>query len=375
MALPNDVPPPLDGKDPRLIVLGWEPLVAETPKHLLDDETTPIARFFVRNNGLEPPPAADPEAWRFTVDGEVERPLNLSVGELKARFPAKTFRMVLECGGNGRSSFVPLPPGNPWSQGGVGCAEWTGVSLRDVLEAAGLTESARFTAHYGADPHVSGASDRPPISRGVPIGKALEEHTLLAWGMNGEPLPPSHGGPLRLLVPGWPGSLSQKWLSRIWIRDREHDGPGMTGTSYRVPETPIPPGSDGKGVGFRVLESMPVRSLVTHPAAGAHFPAGTRSVAVRGAAWAGDLDVARVDVTCDGGATWNPARLAPARNRYDWVRWTAELAVPSDGFFEISARATDSTGTAQPFRPIGWNPQGYGCNAMHPVAITIGSEP
>ena len=371
----DDLPTIMPGKDPRLTLLGREPLVAETPKHLLDDETTPVARFFVRNNGLEPPPVSDPEAWTLAVDGEVERPLSLTLGDLKTRFAPKTFRMVLECGGNGRSSFVPLPPGNPWTQGGVGCAEWTGVSLADVLEAAGLKGSARFTAHYGADPHVSGGTDRPSISRGMPIRKALDEHTLLVWGMNGEALPPSHGGPLRLIVPGWPGSLSQKWLTRIWIRDREHDGPGMTGTSYRLPGTPLPPGSDGAGVAFQVLESMPVRSIVTHPAAGARFPSGTRTIAARGAAWAGDVDVARVDLSCDFGATWSPARLAPARNRYDWVRWTADLAVPSDGYFEIWARATDSRGVAQPFRPANWNPQGYGCNAMDPVAVTIGSPP
>jgi DMSO/TMAO reductase YedYZ molybdopterin-dependent catalytic subunit len=280
--------------------------------------------------------------------------------------------MVLECGGNGRSAFVPPPSGNPWTQGGVGCAEWTGVSLADVLREAGLKETARHTAHYGADPHVSGDPERPSISRGVPVAKALEEHTLLAFGMNGQALPGIHGGPLRLVVPGWPGSLSQKWLTRIWIRDREHDGPGMTGTSYRIPVEPIPPGSDGAGIPFRVLESMPVRSIVTHPAGGTRFPSGTREIEVRGAAWAGDRDVARVEVTADFGATWTPAALAPARNRYDWNRWSATLAVPSDGYFEIWSRATDSQGRAQPFRPADWNPQGYGCNAMQPVPVTIG---
>jgi sulfite oxidase len=373
----NDVTTPVPAiarseKDARLRVLGREPLVLETPLHLLDDETTPEDRFFVRNNGLEPAPVADPEAWSFSVDGEVERPLRLALGDLKRRYEPKTLRMVLECGGNGRSAFVPLPPGNPWTQGGVGCAVWTGVPLADVLHEAGLTESARFTAHYGADPHVSGDPGKPAISRGVPIAKALEEHTLLAWDMNGQPLPPAHGGPLRLVVPGWPGSLSQKWLTRIWIRDREHDGPGMTGTSYRVPSEPIAPGSDGSGVTFRVLESMPVRSILTCPAGGTSFPSGTRQIAVQGAAWAGDGEVARVDLSSDYGATWAPAILAPPRNRYDWVRFAATLTLPSDGYFEIWARATDTDGHAQPFRPANWNPHGYGCNAMQPVTITIG---
>ncbi|MCB5174658.1 sulfite oxidase [Microvirga lenta] len=363
----------LPGKD-RLTVLGDTPLVAETPEELLDDETTPVERFFVRNNGLLPQPAPEPDAWRFTVDGEVERPLDLTLAELKSRFPVKTFRMVLECGGNGRSFYEPPAEGNPWTNGGVGCAEWTGVSLADVLRAAGLKETALHTAHYGADPDKTGSHATPSISRGMPIAKALEEHTLLAFAMNGEPLPFLHGGPLRLVVPGWPGSLSQKWLERIWIRDREHDGPGMTGLSYRLPVHPVAPGSDVKGVALRVLESMPVRSIVTAPADQSRLPPGTRQVEVRGAAWAGDGQVARVDLSLDGGATWIAAALKPQRNRFDWVRWSAALTLPGDGYYEIVARATDAEGRAQPFRAAGWNPNGYGCNVMHRVAVTVGPD-
>ena len=364
--------PELQGKD-RLALLGREPLVAETPEELLDDATTPIGRFFVRNNGHLPDDLPSPESWTLTVDGEVERPLRLSLTDLKRRYAHKTFRMVLECGGNGRSFFRPPTHGNAWTHGGVGCAEWTGISLGDVLRDAGLTPSAVYTAHFGADPDSSGRRDRQAMSRGMRIDKALEEHTLLAWDMNGEPLPFLHGGPLRLLVPGWPGSLSQKWLTRIWIRDREHDGPGMTGLSYRLPVRPIPPGSDGAGVETRILESMPVRSIVTRPADGAAYPAGTRRIAVRGAAWAGDDAVARVEVSVDGGATWVEAACEPPRNRYDWTRWSVEVPVPADGTCEIQVRATDSTGRVQPPEPVGWNPNGYGCNAVHRVTVTVGA--
>jgi DMSO/TMAO reductase YedYZ molybdopterin-dependent catalytic subunit len=360
------------GKD-RLSVLGETPLVAETPEALLDDETTPIGRFFIRNNGLLPEPVADPETWLLTVDGEVERPLRLSLADLRSRFRVKTFRMVLECGGNGRSFFAPKPEGNPWTHGGVGCAEWTGVSLRDVLDAAGLTERAAHTAHYGADPDKNGDATTPSISRGMPLAKALDEHTLLAFAMNGDALPFIHGGPLRLVVPGWPGSLSQKWLNRIWIRDREHDGPGMTGLSYRVPVDPMRPGGDIAGLPLRVLESMPVRSIVSFPADGAILPEDARMLHLRGAAWAGDDSVTAVDVTIDGGATWIPARLTPPRNPYDWTRWRAEIELASPGYYEIHARATDSRGRAQPFRATNWNPNGYGCNAMHRVAVTVGT--
>jgi DMSO/TMAO reductase YedYZ molybdopterin-dependent catalytic subunit len=362
----------LPGKD-RLTLLGETPLVAETPEELLDDETTPAERFFVRNNGLLPEPATQPEAWSFTIDGEVERPLRLTLAELKSRFVPKTFRMVLECGGNGRSFFEPRAEGNPWTHGGVGCAEWTGVSLGDVLRAAGLKDTAVYTGHFGADPDKTGRRDTQPMSRGMPIGKALEEHTLLVWAMNGEPLPFLHGGPLRLVVPGWPGSLSQKWLTRIWIRDREHDGPGMTGISYRVPVNPVAPGASLDRAGTRILESMPVRSIVSSPADGSRLPAGAGEIEIRGAAWAGDDAVLRVDVTLDGGATWVPATLEPPRNRYDWARWSARLFLPGDGHYEIFARATDDKGRAQPFRAVGWNPNGYGCNAMHRVTVTAGS--
>jgi DMSO/TMAO reductase YedYZ molybdopterin-dependent catalytic subunit len=212
------------------------------------------------------------------------------------------------------------------------------------------------------------------MSRGVPIAKALEEHTLLVWAMNGEPLPFIHGGPLRLVVPGWPGSLSQKWLKRIWIRDREHDGPGMTGLSYRMPVRPLAPGSDGQGGETRVLESMPVRSIVSSPADGARLPSGLRRIEVRGAAWAGDHEVAQVELTVDGGATWITAEMKPPRNRYDWVRWSAAIPVPANGFYQIFARATDSQGRAQPFSAANWNPNGYSCNIMHRVAVMVGEE-
>jgi sulfite oxidase len=362
----------IPGKD-RLTILGEKPLVAETPEELLDDETTPSERFFIRNNGLLPEPAVESDAWSFTVDGEVDQALHLSVADLKSRFEARTFRMVLECGGNGRSFLAPKAEGNPWTNGGVGCAEWTGVPLRDILLAAGLKETGLHTAHYGADPDKNGSTDTPSISRGMPIAKALEEHTLLAWAMNGEPLPFLHGGPLRLIVPGWPGSLSQKWLNRIRIRDREHDGPGMTGLSYRLPVNPIPPGASADGIETRILESMPVRSIISFPADKSSYPAGTRDIEVRGAAWAGDRQVSRVDLSLDGGATWIAATLKPQRNRYDWVRWTATVDLSSDGYHEIWARATDEEGRAQPFHAAQWNPNGYGCNVMHGIAITVGA--
>ena len=361
----------LPGKSPELVVVGDLPLVAETPAHLLDDDVTSVDVHYIRNNGLLPEPAADPDAWAITIDGEVARPLALSLGELKGRFENVTYQLVLECGGNGRSQFVPAARGNPWTTGGVGCASWTGVRLKDVLEDARPRPSAVYTAHYGADPHLSGDPDKAALSRGIRLEKAMEPHTLIAFAMNGAPLPQVHGAPVRLLVPGWTGSASQKWLTRVELRDREHDGQGMKGTSYRVPVVPLVPGTDSKGEGFRILESMPVKSLITAPADGTRAPAGTRTLDVRGHAWAGDLTVEDVLVSIDFGQTWHEAELAEPVNRYAWQRWRTALALPSAGYFEVWARAVDSEGRSQPFAAPNWNPGGYGGNAYHRIAVLV----
>ncbi|MCZ8147312.1 MAG: molybdopterin-dependent oxidoreductase, partial [Roseomonas sp.] len=232
----------MDGKG-QLILLQERPLVAETPEHLLDEAVTSYANHFIRNNGQIPEVGtADPRAWRLTIDGEVNTPLTLTMGELESRFPVVTRQLQMECGGNGRASFAPQTRGNQWGNGAISNAEWTGVRLRDVLQAAGVKPSAIFTGHFGADPHLSGATDRAAISRGMRLAKAMDEDTLIVFRMNGQPIPHIHGAPLRLLVPGWPGSLSQKWLTRITLRDRIHDGAGMGGTSYRVPQRPMVPG-------------------------------------------------------------------------------------------------------------------------------------
>ena len=361
----------MEGKA-RLIMQGERPLNAETPEHLLDDDVTPAANFFIRNNGSVPEPVADPRAWKITIDGEVNSPLEITLGDLERRFELVTRRLQMECGGNGRSSFSPQAAGNQWGNGAVSCAEWTGVRLKDVLEAAGIAPGAIYTAHDGADTHLSGDADKKPLSRGVRIEKALDEHSMIVWAMNGQDLPAIHGGPVRLIIPGWPGSASHKWLTKITLRDVEHDGPGMTGTSYRVPIKSMIPGSEPQEGNFRILESMPVRSIISSPANGTSIPAGTRKLSLRGASWNGDEGVSATHVSIDFGATWHPANMAEPRNRYDWRRWTAELEVPSDGYYEIWSRATDAKGSMQTHAAANWNPQGYGGNPLHRVAVLIG---
>src|SRR5262245_11855322 len=205
------------GKSDKLVVLGERPLVAETPEQLLDDDTTPTDKFFVRNNGPTPEPAGNPDAWKIVIDGEVNQKLELTLGELKSRFRPVTQRLVLECGGNGRSYFTPQARGNQWTNGGAGCAEWTGVPLADVLRAAGVKPSAVFTGHYGADRSLADPT-KDALSRGVPMNKAMDANNLIVFAMNGQPLSHIHGGSVRLVIPGWPGSVSSKWLTRVWVR-------------------------------------------------------------------------------------------------------------------------------------------------------------
>jgi DMSO/TMAO reductase YedYZ molybdopterin-dependent catalytic subunit len=360
----------MDGKA-ELIVLGDRPLVAETPAHLLDDAVTPTEKFFIRHNGTPPEPVADADKWEIAIDGEVQKPLKIALGDLKKRFRKVAYVLQLECGGNGRSFFEPTTRGNQWQHGGVGCARWGGVALADLLRAAGLKPSAKYTAHYGADIHLSGDPNQPTISRGVRLPKALDPHTILAFEMNGKPLPHVHGGPARLLVPGWSGSASQKWLKRIWVRDKEHDGPGMTGFSYRMPIVPGVPGGKFDEKNMRILESMPVRSVITNVRDGAKLPAKTREIALSGHAWAGDLAVAAVHVSADYGATWRQAAVKPPVNRYAWQDWQAKIGVPSAGYYELWVRATDANGLAQPHQAGNWNPQGYGGNPFHRVRVLI----
>jgi DMSO/TMAO reductase YedYZ molybdopterin-dependent catalytic subunit len=357
----------IEGKD-GLVVLTDRPINAETPAHLLDDAVTPTERHFIRNNG-HPPDSTDPAGWKLTVDGDVlEAPLELTIDDLGSGFEVVTLQLVLECAGNGRSGFNPPVSGGQWTTGAVGCAEWTGVRLADVLEAAGPRQSAYYTGHYGADTHLSGDPEKDTISRGVPIEKALDPHSLIAFEMNGAPLHPMNGAPLRLVVPGWPGSCSQKWLTRIWVRDRVHDGEKMGGDSYRIPRYPVAPGADVPERDFMIMESMPVKSIVTFPATNSEL-AGLRSE-VRGHAWAGDRAVSAVDVSIDFGATWQRAELDPPANPYAWQHWRLDVQFPQGGYYEVWARATDETGVMQPFG-VAWNPGGYGNNQMHRIALTV----
>ena len=366
----QDEPFPIDGKNPEMTILNDKPWNIEAPAHLLDDLVTPADVLFVRNNGI-PPENTDPKTWTLTIGGEsVKAEKTYTLEELKTKFKHYTYQLTIECGGNGRAEFNPPASGNQWTVGAVGCPEWTGVRLKDVLNDAGIKSDAVYIGYYGKDTHLSQDPDKVVISRGVPMGKALEDESLIAWAMNGKDLPPMNGYPLRLVFGGWPASVSGKWLHRIDIRNIVHDGEKMTGSSYRVPCKPVAPGSKIADEDMCIIESMPVKSLITYPKTGGKLGLG-KSLTVRGKAWAGDLNVSEVQVSIDFGATWQKAMLKQPKNRLAWQPWEATLKFPEAGYYEIWAKATDSEGKSQPMVIPGWNPKGYLNNACHRIAVQI----
>jgi len=360
----------IEGKDPGLVVLNDRPLNAETPAHLLDDRVTPAERLFVRNNGLPPlPHDVRADEWTLEIGGEsTEEARRFSIPELKRDFSIHTYQLQLECGGNGRAEFRPRARGNQWTTGAIGCPEWTGVRLRDVLEACGIRQDAVYIGYEGADHHPSGDPSKVVISRGVPIAKALEDETLIAFAMNGEDIPALHGAPLRLVCGGWPGSTSGKWLRRIDVRDRVHDGAKMKGMAYRVPCKPIAPGEAIADEDMCIIESMPVKSLITNIASGSIVKTD-QPIAIGGFAWAGDHQVTSVDLSIDFGQTWSRANLEPPANRLAWQRFEGPVHLPMTGYYEVWARATDARGKTQPMLVPGWNPKGYLNNACHRIAL------
>lgn len=361
----------LKGKD-GLTVLNDRPINAETPAHLLDDAVTPGNRMFVRNNGLVPDMASiDPATWTLEIAGEsCEKPMTFTIAELKEKFKHYTYQLQVECGGNGRSEFVPSASGNQWTLGAIACPRFTGVRLRDVLEACGIKSDAVYIGYYGADEHLSRDPNKEAISRGVPMSKALEDESLIAWAMNDEDIPLLNGHPLRLVCGGWPGSVSGKWLKKIVIRNKVHDGAKMSPPSYAMPKYPVAPGTEVPKEDMDIIGSMPVKSIVTFPKSGITHALG-QTLEVRGHAWAGDLSVKEMYVSIDFGATWQKAELKAPANRLAWQHWSLQVEFPEPGYYEVWARAVDSEGHSQPMVVPGWNPRGYLNNACHRIAVQV----
>ena len=357
---------PVGGKDKdkaRLIVNSYRFLDLETPVSELRTWITPVELFFVRNHVAEPF-ALDADSWRLAITGEVERPLQFSLVDLAKLEPA-TVVNTLECAGNGRAFYEPHVPGVQWRRGAVGTARFTGPRLGALLERAGLKSSARHVAFRGLDEPPGRV---PPFVRSIPVEKAMDADTLVALQMNGAPLLKHHGFPARALVPGWIGAASVKWLAEIRVLDREFEGNFMK-PGYRMPRHPIAPGAEVSPDETEAVTALRVKSIITRPAAGASAPARW-PLRISGAAWAGEAEVARVEVSTDSGQTWTPAEMGGDRARYAWRLWEFPWIPPRPGSYAILARATDGQGRAQPARPD-WNPSGYLWNGMDEVRLLV----
>ena len=305
-------------------------------------------------------PDLAPPAWRLRVDGLVERPLTLSLEELRA-LPARTVRVTMECAGNGRAQLSPRYPSIPWIEEAVSTAEWTGVSLASVLGAAELRAGAREVVFWGADRGIDRGTEHA-FARSLAPAEARREDVLLAYAMNGQPLPPQHGYPLRLVVPRWYGMASVKWLERVEAIDHAFDGVQQA-HSYHFRKLP-----GERGVPCTLMR---VNSLLSPPGVPDFYTrrrvlrAGR--VEIQGRAWSGEGPVVRVELAVDG--AWRDARLEPAPSRHAWHCWRASWEA-TPGEHELACRATDAEGNAQPLEPP-WDVTGFGNNAVQRVAVSV----
>src|SRR5260370_964012 len=300
-----------------MIVRSARPTDLEMRLSGFTDAITPIERFFVRCHPYTP--HVDIKTWTLKLEGVVNRPVTLTMADLK-KLPRVELTGVLECAGNGRSFYQPRVAGTQWAYGSVGNGKWSGVRLKDVLAKAGVKDSAKHILFDGADEPIGKMDD---FRRSITIDKALDPDTMLAFEMNGQELPVQHGFPLRLIVPGWAGDSWVKWVTRIEALDHEYDGFWMK-TAYRHPAKPVAPGTAVDPAQMVPVTDLNVKSVIAIPA-----PGGVLGVPVpiSGAAWSNASPVTGVDVSVDGGNTWNAATLGKDLGRYSWrlfgYSWTA----------------------------------------------------
>jgi sulfane dehydrogenase subunit SoxC len=307
-------------------------------------------------------PEADEATWTLEVGGQVERPLTLSMEELRRR-PQVTAPVTLECAGNGRARLEPRPVNQPWLEEAVGTASWTGTPLAPLLEEAGIRPGAVEVVFGGADRGVQGGLEQD-YERSLPLAEAMRPEVLLAWGVNGRPLPPQHGHPLRLVVPGWYGMTSVKWLRRVTVVTEPFGGYQQTG-SYLLHTSEDDPGTPVTRIQPRSLLLPPgipeFESRVRFLPPGRHL--------LTGRAWSGLAPVAKVEVSTDGGRGWRPAELGPQPSPWAWAGWSfAWEAAP--GRYQLCSRATDAAGNTQPLEAP-WNTGGYANNAVQRVGVTV----
>ncbi|MBZ5603242.1 MAG: sulfite oxidase [Acidobacteriia bacterium] len=349
-------------------VLSTRPEDLEMPLSGFSDYLTPVEHFFVRTHVYEP--KVDMASWSLKVEGAVATPLTLSLDDLR-KMPAHELIAVTECAGNGRGLYDPQVPGLQWTTGSIANARWRGVRLADVLRKAGVKSSGVETLFDGADVPLGTMQD---FRRSITIKKALDENTLLAYEMNGAPIPQKHGFPLRVVVPGWASDSWVKWLTSINVLEKEWDGFWMK-NAYRQPTHPVAPGTALTPDQMVPVTSLRVKSVIWSPVAGASVAPGSR-LTIRGTAWAGDQGpVTGVQVSVDNGRTWRGADLARDQyTQFGWRQFQYEWVPRDAGYYTIMARANDANGNTQPFEPE-WNPSGYGWNVASSVAVNVGGEP
>lgn len=360
------------GKHPELLVWEEEPFNAEPPLELLRREwVTPRELFFARNHA--PVPQIDAGQYRLEVGGMVQHPLSLSLDEVRERFPRRQVTATLQCAGNRRQELIDLAsiPGEvPWREGAVGNAEWTGAPLRELLRAAGIKGAAEHVAFQGLD-EVRKPERTFGLGGSLPLSKAMQKEVLVAYEMNGEPLTPEHGFPLRMVVPGYIGARSVKWVGSITAQAEPSDNYYQV-HSYKLFPPEVRPETADWSQG-EMLGELGVNSVICRPRVGETLPAGR--VLVQGYALAGgDCRLARVELSRDGGRIWEPAPLVGKNEPWAWCFWEASLeAVP--GPCEILVRAWDSEGNGQPESlESAWNFKGYMNNGWHRVRARIGTD-
>ena len=342
-----------------LVVHRAHPLNSETSiPALIGSVVMPNAHFYVRNHFQIP--SLDADGYRLSVSGAVDRSLSLGLRDLR-NMPSQTLVATLECAGNGRTLFDPSVPGEKWNLGAVSTAEWTGVPLVEVFDRAGVQSQAREVVFRGADGgEVDGTAGPIVFERSLSVADARQGGALLAYAMNGEPLPLQHGYPLRVIVPDWYAVASVKWLTEIELVDRPFSG------HYQTDKYQYEWQREGQLVREPVTLQR-VRALITEPSANQELPRG--EFAVRGVAWSGAAPIARVEVSVNG-ERWQDARLIGERQRHRWQWWELLTRVHDPGPLTVRARATDLAGRTQPDMAE-WNRLGYGNNAIQKVPIRI----
>jgi DMSO/TMAO reductase YedYZ molybdopterin-dependent catalytic subunit len=343
--------------DNKMRVMTERPLNAETPNTALRSWITDNDVFFKRNQGKIPETPVSLSDWRLSVEGLVKKNLQLTFEDL-GRLPKVEAADTLECSGNSRSLLAQKAPGNPWTIGGVGNAIWGGIWLKDLLEKAGLQDDARHVSFEGFEKPLGSAGIK--FIRSIPLEKAMSS-TLLAYEMNGQPLPLKHGYPLRALALGWTGANCVKWLKKITVLGQPVEGFFMDNV-YRVFQKGEAPNSG------QVVKDIEVKSIIVEPEKDQILSAGT--VPVRGAAYAGEAGIEKVEVSVDQGTTWHPAELIGLDQPYAWRHWEYLWQAKAGGNHTIMARATDSHGCRQP-EAAHWNALGYGNNGVREHAVTV----